>query len=132
MELKRHTDVVSSMEEFTLNYENGRYTSPWIVYVGNDSEGYSVIYSNDEKRAIDNAEPENIDSLTKRIEKLENEKVFCFESEYEELVANGTGWVTNVDGTRKEVIFDPEKLYCIYEEEGPEEPEEEPEKPSEE
>ena len=50
---------------------------------------------------------------------------------YEELVANGTGWVTNVDGTRKEVIFDPEKLYCIYEEEGPENSEE-PEGPSEE
>ena len=48
--VKKHTDVVASIEEFTANYENGEYVSPWIVYVGNNTDGYSVIYSNDENK----------------------------------------------------------------------------------
>ena len=122
---KRHTDVVSSMDEFTSNYEKGLYLAPWIVYVGNDTDGYSVIYSNDEQKGLD-AKPEFIESLSKRIEALENEKVFCFEEEYDALVANGSGWVTNVDGTRSEVVFDANKLYYIYEDNGPEVSPEEP------
>lgn len=117
--IKKHTDVVSSMEEFTTNYNNGTYIAPWIVYVGNNTEGYSVIYSNDENKTHPSATPEFIQLLSQRISALENEKVFCFEEEYEILVANKRGWVTNIDGTRSEVIFDANKLYCIYEEEGP-------------
>ena len=117
--IKKHTDVVSSMDEFTTNYNNGTYIAPWIVYVGNNTEGYSVIYSNDENKAHPSATPEFVQLLSQRISALENEKVFCFEEEYEILVANKRGWVTNIDGTRSEVIFDANKLYCIYEEEGP-------------
>ena len=131
--LRKHTDVVASMEEFTTNYEQGLYAAPWIVYVGNDDTGYSVVYSNDEKRSHASADMDFIDSLANRVIALETEKVFCFEEEYDALVENGRGWVTNIDGTRSEVVFDENKLYCIYEEEGPSEPvtPEEPEEPTE-
>lgn len=117
--IKRHTDVVASMDEFTSNYEAGLYVAPWIVYVGNDVDGYSVIYSNDEKKDLAGMTPDFIDSLKNRIEALETEKVFCFEEEYDVLVANGKGWVTNLDGSRSEVMFDESKMYFIYEDEGP-------------
>ena len=128
--MKKHTDVVASMEEFTTNYNKGTYIAPWIVYVGNNADGYSVIYSNDENKTHPSATPDVIDSLAKRIQTLEDEKVYCYEDEYDILVANKRGWVTNLDGTRSEVVFDANKMYCIYEEEGPsaepEEPKEEP------
>lgn len=117
--IKRHTDVVASMDEFTSNYEAGLYVAPWIVYVGNDIDGYSVIYSNDEKRDLAGMTPDFIDSLKNRIEALETEKVFCFEEEYDILVANGRGWVTNLDGSRSEIVYDESKMYFIYEDEGP-------------
>ena len=124
--IKRHTDVVASMDEFTSNYEAGLYVAPWIVYVGNDTDGYSVIYSNDEKKDLAGMTPDFIDSLKNRIEALETEKVFCFEEEYDILVANGIGWVTNLDGSRSEVVYDESKMYFIYEDEGPTETPEEP------
>ena len=114
--MKKHTDVVSSLEEFTSNYEQGLYSEPWIVYIGNDKDGYSVVYSNDEKRQHSSAEPDFIDSLVKRIESLENEKVYCYEREYDELVKNGSGLVTNIDGTQSEVIYSDNVTYYIYEE----------------
>lgn len=133
--IKRHTDVVASIDEFTSNYEAGLYVVPWIVYVGNDIDGYSVIYSNDEKRNLAGITPDFIDSLKNRIEALETEKIFCFEEEYDILVANGRGWVTNLDGSRSEVVYNESKMYFIYEDEGPiMEPEnptpEEPENPT--
>lgn len=128
--IKKHTDVVASMDEFTANYEAGQYTAPWIVYVGNDTDGYSVLYSNDEKKDLNGMSPDFINSLKNRIEALENEKVFCFEEEYDILVENGYGWVTNLDGTRSEVVFDEDKLYCIYEDDGPVVNPEAPEEPT--
>lgn len=116
--IKKHADVVASMEEFEHNYNQGMYKSPWIVYVGNDNDGYNVIYSNDEK-SHSSITPDVIESLKVRLEKLESEKVFCYEEEYETLLKNKHGWVTNIDGTRSEVVFDANKMYCIYEDEGP-------------
>lgn len=111
---KRHTDIVSTMEEFTTRYEQGVYIIPWIVYVGNDDDGYSVIYSNDVNNSLLN-KSDLIDSLINRINKLETEKIYCYKNEYEDLIINGKGWVTNIDGTRSEVQFDENKTYCIYE-----------------
>lgn len=91
---KKHTDVVNSIEEFNSRFEAGVYAKPWIVYVDNGSGGYSVIYSNDEGRTSLTPEFESL--ITKRVENLENEKVFCKESEYETLIQNGEGWVTDV------------------------------------
>ena len=116
---KKHTDVVASMEEFTTNYNNGVYTSPWVVYVGNSNDGYSVIYSNDENKHQNAIIPEAITSLTGRVEKLEDEKVYCYEDEYNILIEKGYGYVTTLDGIRVEVPFDETKWYCIYENEGP-------------
>ena len=129
--IKKHTDVVASMEEFTTNYNNAVYAAPWIVYVGNNIDGYSVIYSNDEKKSHASATPDVIDSLKTRIQKLEDEKVFCYEEEYDALMLNGNGWVTNIDGSRTQVVFDENKLYCIYEDDGPNVEPEEPSEPEE-
>ena len=128
--IKKHTDVVSSMEEFTSNYEQGLYVAPWIVYVGNNENGYSVIYSNDEKKNPNSSNLDVIDSINKRLQVLEEEKVYCYEEEYDKLLLNGIAWVTDIDGTRHEVEYDRTKLYCIYEDDGSEEPEI-PEEPSE-
>lgn len=117
--IKKHTDVVGSMDEFTSNYEQGLYVAPWVVYVGNDSDGYSVVYSNVENRSQSTIEPNIIESLVMRVSNLETEKVFCYEDEYNTLIENGKAWITDIDGTRKEVVFDNKKLYCIYEEDGP-------------
>jgi hypothetical protein len=108
------------MEEFQANYEQGLYEVPWIVYVGNNSDGYHVLYSNDENTEVGKPDFDFTASVLQRITNLENEKVFCYEDEYSALVTNGSGWVTNIDGTRTEVTYDPLKLYCIYEENGPE------------
>ena len=129
--IKTHTDVVASMEEFTTKYENGAYTAPWIVYIGNNVDGYTVVYSNDETKTQSSVTPDVIESLRQRISKLEEEKVYCYESEYDVLVAEGKGWVTNIDGTRTEVLFDKNKLYCIYEEDDITDTPEEPEIPEE-
>lgn len=117
--VKKHTDVVASIEEFTTNYENGEYVSPWIVYVGNNTDGYSVIYSNDENKMPSSTTPDFIDSLKNRIQALEDKEVYCYQEEYDVLLLNGKGWVTNLDGTRSEVIYDDNKVYCIYEDDGP-------------
>lgn len=117
--IKKHTDVVASMEEFTTNYENGVYVSPWIVYIGNNNDGYSVIYSNDENKIHPSPAPDFIESLRKRIQALEDQNVYCYPDEYDNLLQNGKGWITNLDGTRSEVIFDENKSYYTYEEEGP-------------
>lgn len=116
--VKKHTDVVASIEEFTANYENGEYVSPWIVYVGNNTDGYSVIYSNDENKMPASTTPGFIDSLKNRIQALEDKEVYCYQEEYDVLLLNGKGWVTNLDGTRSEVIYDDNKVYCIYEDDG--------------
>lgn len=117
--IKKHADVVSSMEEFTLNYEQGAYMSPWIVYVGNNTDGYKVLYSNDENNSLSSANPDFVESLSARVSVLENEKVYCYEEEYDNLIENGTGWITDLDGTRREVSFDEKVMYCIYEDDGP-------------
>ena len=116
---KKHTDVVATEEQFNINLQEGKYSAPWIVYVGDDVNGYRVYYSSDESHDMGTTDPVYIDSLQKRIEKLENEKVYCYEEEYNTLVANGSGWVTNIDGTKVEVVFDENTLYCIYEDDGP-------------
>ena len=57
--------------------------------------------------------------LCKRVENLENEKVYCYQDEYDELVLNGSAWVTHIDGSKREVTFDEKSLYYIYEDDGP-------------
>lgn len=115
--IKKHTDVVPSIDVFNTNYINNVYAEPWVVYVGNDVQGYQIIYSNDEKKITPTPTPDVIDLLQTRINALENEKVYCHEEEYENLVKNGKGWITKINGEREEVTFDENKLYFIYENE---------------
>lgn len=117
--IKKHTDVIATVEEFETNLSNGVYASPYVVYVGNNTDGYKVFYSNDENRDLSIEGPDFIESIKNRISKLEQEKVYCYEDEYEKLVAEGGGFVTKLDGTREEILYDPNKTYCIYEEDGP-------------
>ena len=116
---KKHSDVLATMDEFTTNYEAGLYQAPWDVYIGNDADGYQVKYSNEENKALAEAEPVMINSILARIAALENNEQFCYPEEYESLVANGSGWVTNLDGTRTEVTYDPTVTYNLYEDDGP-------------
>lgn len=111
---KKHVDVVDSIEVFETRLNNGMYATPWIVYIGDGSGVYSVIYSNDENKV--STSPDFAESIKQRIEKLESEKVYCTEDEYETLVTNGAGWVTDTDGNKTEVVFDSNKMYYIYEE----------------
>lgn len=115
--IKKHTDVVPSLEVFNQNYLNKMYIEPWVVYVGNDNDGYSVIYSNDEKKISNSPAPEVVDVIKTRLRTLEDEKVFCLEDEYENLATNGHGWITDITGERYEVDFDENKMYFIYEKE---------------
>jgi phosphosulfolactate phosphohydrolase-like enzyme len=119
---KKHIDVVDSKEIFETNLKNGVYSAPWVVYIKNNDK-YDVVYSNDQNRVV--LEDLNFaELLNRRIEILENEKVYCTENEYDELIANPTMDITihNIkNGIIVEEIhrFDTTKLYCVYEEEEP-------------
>lgn len=119
---KKHIDVVESKEIFETNFKNGVYSTPWVVYIKNNDK-YDVVYSNDQNRVV--LEDLNFaELLNRRIEILENEKVYCTENEYDELIANPTMDITihNIkNGIIVEEIhrFDPTKLYYVYEEEEP-------------
>ena len=114
----KHIDVVPNREKFKENLETpGYYTAPWVVYIGSDEGGYDVAYSSDEKRAESNIN--YVDSFANRLEALEQEKVYCYEREYEELVKNGSAYLTGLDGKQVSHVFDASKLYCIYEDDGP-------------
>lgn len=120
-----HIDVLSTVEEFQEKYNSGAYSIPWVVYIGNNSTGYDVVYSSNEKAALE--DPDFVEGINRRIEALETEKVYCYEQEYDELITKGSAILTNIDGSRLEQEYDPTKLYCIYEDEGPEVEDEETE-----
>lgn len=114
---KKHIDVVASMEEFKTNLDAGMYIVPWIVYVNDGANGYTVLTSASQE--TNQPMPDALESLSARVDALEY--VYCLEDEYEELVANGIAVITKPDGTHVEVKFDENQLYYIYERE--EEPE---------
>lgn len=117
--IKKHTDIVNSYAEFEENVMNGFYEEPWVVYIKNDDGTYEIKYSNDVNRTHVSATPDIVDILEHRLRNLENEKIFCYEEEYDNLVTNGEGWITDINGERKYITFDENVLYHIYEEEGP-------------
>jgi hypothetical protein len=121
---KKHIDVVASVEEFNANNTAGMYKEPWVVYVGDGNGEYTIYTSNSQD--TEQPMPDALVALSTRVDKLEEEKVYCLEDEYESLVKNGVGLVTNVNGETYEIQFDENKLYCIYE---PEETEENPDEP---
>ena len=112
----KHIGVYSSKGEFDEKFNPADYVEPWVVYIVDGENIYDIIYSNDQDRQLSSMEPDFQKMLENRVSKLENEKVYCTEDEYETLVANGTGWVTDTDGNKTEVVFDSNKMYYIYEE----------------
>lgn len=122
----KHIGVYSSKGEFDEKFNPADYVEPWVVYIVDGENIYDIIYSNDQDRQLSSMEPDFQKMLENRVSKLENEKVYCTELEYEILVSNGFGWVTNIDGTKSEVSFDVNKIYYIYEDDEivvePEEP----------
>ena len=119
---RKHADVVESMDEYTTRLNAGEYAAPWVVYVKNENGGYDIIYSRDGDNIASNIDPNYIEAFNERFYKIETEKVYCYEDEYDALVANPTSEITIhniVNGIVKleEHTFDPTKLYCVYEEE---------------
>lgn len=132
---RKHADVVESMNEYTTRLNAGEYAAPWVVYVKNDNGGYDIIYSKDGDNITSSIDPNYIEAFNERFNKIETEKVYCYEDEYDALVANPTSAITIhniVNGIVVEELhtFNPSKLYCVYEEEesveGGEETEDEP------
>jgi hypothetical protein len=117
--IKKHTDVVSSIEVFNTNYQRGEYEAPWIVYIGNNKDGYTIKYSNDENRTIENTDTIYINDIMLRLNTLEDDKVYCTQEQYDILVEDGYGWVTDVFGKSEEHVFDLSKTYYIYETDEP-------------
>ena len=106
----KHIDVVASMEEFQTNLNAGVYIAPWVVYVGNGTDGYTVLTSS--TQGTSQVAPDALEALSVRVDQLENERVFLLETQYEELVKNGSVWIN--DG-KTEIKFNSNHLYYIYE-----------------
>ena len=106
----KHIDVVASMEEFQNNKNAGKYLVPWVVYIGNTVDGYTIMTSGTQETS--QPSPDALESLSARVDRLENERIFLLETQYEELVKNGYVWIN--DGKTR-IDFNPEHLYYIYE-----------------
>lgn len=120
--IKKHTDIVNSYDEFQTNFNNGVYEKPWVVYIKHNDGTYEVKYSNDEQRTHLSPTPDIINALEKRLATLEKEKIYCTEEEYDAIVAdNGIRGVyiididSDVEGATKLVFYNKKHLYYIYE-----------------
>lgn len=76
-----------------------------------------MAYSSDEERVL--SEIDYVESFARRLESLEQEKVYCYENEYEKLIKDGSAYLTGLDGETELFHYDSSKLYCIYEDDGP-------------
>lgn len=114
--IKKHADIVNSYEEFETNIMNGVYVEPWVVYIKNNDGTYEIKYSNDVNRTHFSATPDSIDILNSRLTKLEEEKVFCTENDYDRLVAGEGVYITDINtGMEKLVYYNDKHLYYIIE-----------------
>lgn len=120
--IKKHTDIVSSYQEYETNLYNNVYEEPWIVYIDNGDGTYEIKYSNDSKRTHLSATPDEIDRLDSRLKKIEEEKVYCTEEEYDAIVDdyfNGDYvgvWINNIYGGDKILVkYNEAHLYHIIE-----------------
>ena len=109
----KHIDVVKNIEEF--NERVGSYIEPWVVYIGNDADGYDIKYSSGFNKTVIDSDVVQI--INNRLQALENEKVFCTESEYEIISTTGEGYIKDINNPDNSyfVKFDSSKMYYNYE-----------------
>jgi hypothetical protein len=106
MAFNNHIGIYATMEEFQANVNF--LEIPWVAYVGTPgTPEYKILYP-DDLVAEDN-EGVNIAG-----EILKLKPVICTEDEYEILITNGHGFVTDVNGVKNEVDYDPEVYYYTY------------------
>ena len=76
--------------------------APWVAYIGD-----KVVYSNDIK-VKDNQGVNVFDAIQKLF------PVCCTEEEYDNLVSNGHGTVTDTNGVQTDIMYDPNVYYYTY------------------
>ena len=106
MAFNNHIGIYSTMEEFQ---ENVSFLEiPWVAYVGTPgTPDYRVIYP-DDLVAEDNEGVNIADEI------LKLKPVICTEDEYDILITNRHGSVTDVNGVKNEVDYDPNVYYYTY------------------
>lgn len=72
--IRKHIDVVSNEEIFNENLNNGLYIEPWVVYIGNEENGYSIVYSKNQNKT-EHIDPNIIEVIDGRLRKLEDESI---------------------------------------------------------
>lgn len=113
MAYEKHVGIYQTKEELTNDLTN--LISPWVAYVPKEEGGFEVYYSND--MTLGDNELNVAESLNQRITKLENSIVTLTEEEYETLIglADGASMeITNVDGKKEVVSYDPSVYYYTY------------------
>ena len=106
MAFNNHIGIYATMGEF----EEKRWSlqPPWVAYVGTPgTSDYRVIYFDD--LVVEDNEGVNIAG-----EILKLKPVICTEDEYEILITNRHGFVTDVNGVKSEVDYDPNVYYYTY------------------
>ena len=106
MAFNNHIGIYATIEEF--QEKSHLLETPWVAYVGTPgTPEYKVIYPDD--LVAKNDEGVNIAG-----EILKLKPVICTEDEYEILITNGHGFVTDVNGVKTEVDYNPEVYYYTY------------------
>ena len=106
MAFNNHIGIYATMEEFQANAN--LLKTPWVAYIGTPgSPDYKVIYPDD-------LVAENNSGVNIAEEILKLKPVICTEDEYEKLITDGQGYVTDVDGTPTFVDYDPNVYYYTY------------------
>ena len=72
--IRKHIDVVSNEEIFNENLNNGLYIEPWVVYIGNEENGYSIVYSKNQNKT-EHIDPNIIEVIDGRLRILEDESI---------------------------------------------------------
>jgi hypothetical protein len=72
--IRKHIDVVSNEEIFNENLNNGLYIEPWVVYIGNEENGYSIVYSKNQNKT-EHIDPNIVEVINGRLLKLEDESI---------------------------------------------------------
>lgn len=106
MAFNNHIGIYKTIEEFQESVH--LLEIPWVAYVGTPgTPEYKIIYPDD--LVAEDSEGVNIANEILRLK-----PVICTEEEYENLVVNGHGSVTDVNGVSNEVDYDPEVYYYTY------------------
>ena len=125
--VKKHAEIYNSVQELENAVASGILEAPYVAYIVDDEGNKKMVFSND--TSLHPYEANIADEVMEILNHIREGEVYCTEDEYNRLITDGKGLVTNIDGTKSEVIFDLNKMYYIYEEDVPEVTPDEPEKP---